>query len=66
MGKELGGIELLNLLTLAGKGKILQAAGGREKLLQTALVHISQAKDCISSVSLQYVLFSTFGDNCEG
>jgi hypothetical protein len=52
MGKGPGGIELLNLLTLAGKGKILQAAGGREKLLQTALVHISQAKNCISSVCL--------------
>ena len=32
MWKGPGGIELLNLLTLAGKGKILQAAGEREKL----------------------------------
>jgi hypothetical protein len=50
MGKGPGGIELLNLLILAGKGKIPQAAGGREKLLQIALVHISQAKNYISSV----------------
>jgi hypothetical protein len=49
MGKGLGGIELLNLLTLAGKGNIPQAAGGREKHLQTALVHISQAENYISS-----------------
>ena len=45
MWKGPGGIELLNLLTLAGKGEIPQAAGGRGKLLQTALVHMSQAKD---------------------
>ena len=44
MWKGPGGIELLNLLILAGKGKIPQAAGGREKLLQTALAHISQTK----------------------
>jgi hypothetical protein len=49
MGKGPGGIELLNLFILAGKGKIPQAAGGREKLLQTALVYISQAKNYISS-----------------
>jgi hypothetical protein len=50
MWKGPGGIELLNLLTLAGKGKILQVAGEREKLpLQTAWVHISQAKDYSSS-----------------
>ena len=32
------------LFILAGTGRIPQAAGGREKLLQTALAHISQAK----------------------
>lgn len=35
---------VLNLFILAGKGKILQAAGGRGKVLQIALVYISQAK----------------------
>jgi hypothetical protein len=29
--------------------KIPQAAGGREKLLQTSLVHISQAENYMSS-----------------
>jgi hypothetical protein len=50
MGKGPVATELLTLLTWGGGGEIPQAAGGREKLLQAVLVHLSQTKNSISSV----------------